>query len=432
MPTVALLGTLDTKGREYAFLRDRVREAGCGTLVIDAAVIGEPAFAPDIDRAALFAAGGFDAAALKAKGDRGEAVTAAAKSAEVLIRRLYDEGGIHGVAALGGSAGTTIATAAMRALPVGVPKLMVSTLASGDTRPYVGIRDVCMMYSVVDIAGINRLSRAILTNAAGAIAGMVLTQGTGVRGLGSGQNVGNPQTAIAGVPVPLPLSPPPSADRPLIGMTMFGVTTPCVSAAQKILEDAGGECLVFHATGTGGRAMESLIDDGFLTAVCDVTTTEWADELVGGVLSAGPTRLDAAGRRGIPQVVGVGALDMVNFGPRDTVPAKFAGRLFYQHNATVTLMRTTVDENRRLGEIIAGKLNAARGPVKLFLPLRGLSAIDAEGKPFHDPAARGALYDALERNLDRRRVELIKLDNHINDPEFAEAMAGGLLALMKR
>jgi uncharacterized protein (UPF0261 family) len=283
----------------------------------------------------------------------------------------------------------------------------------------------------VDIAGINRLSRAILGNAAAAIAAMVQAQRKGDRGQGSGMDIGKPQTAIAGVLVPSRLTPHSSPDKPLIAMTMFGVTTPCVLAAQRILEDAGCECLVFHATGTGGRAMESLIDDGFISAVCDVTTTEWADELAGGVLSAGPTRLEAAGRRGIPQVVSVGALDMVNFGPRDTVPAKFAGRLFYQHNPTVTLMRTTVEENRRLGEIIAGKLNAARGPVRLYLPLKGLSAIDAEGKPFHDPAARAALYEALEKNLDRKRVEPVKLDRHINDEAFAEALARGLLEMMK-
>jgi uncharacterized protein (UPF0261 family) len=403
-PTVFLPGTLDTKGREYAFLRDHLRENGLGTLVADASVTGEPAFAPDIDRAAFYAAGGFDHAALRAKGDRGEAVAAAAKAAEALARRLYAEGRIHAVVALGGAAGTTIGTAAMRALPVGVPKVMVSTMASGDTRPYVGTRDICMMYSVVDIAGINRLSRVVLANAANAVRGMLKEPGA------------SPASG--------------AAEKPLIAMTMFGVTTPCVLAAQKILEEAGYECLVFHATGVGGRAMEGLIGDGFIAGVCDVTTTEWADELVGGVLSAGPERLDAAAKKGIPQVVSVGALDMVNFGPRDTVPAKFRDRLFYQHNPNVTLMRTTAEENRRLGEILAGKLNAATGPVKVLLPLRGLSAIDAEGKPFHDPAARQAMYEALEKGLAGSRVEVVKMDCHINDPAFAAAAATGLLAMM--
>lgn len=404
--TVALIGTLDTKGREYAFLRDHLRRNGVDTLVIDASVLGEPAFPPDIDRRAFYAAGGFDFAAIQAKADRGEAVAAAATAAAALARKLYAEGRIHGIIALGGAAGTTIGTAAMRALPVGVPKVMVSTLASGDTRPYVGIRDICMIHSVVDIAGINRLSRAILTNAVNAICGMVTGR--------------------------LALSEQGEAERvegTLIGMTMFGVTTPCVLAAQKILEDSGYECLVFHATGSGGRAMESLIDDGFIVGVCDATTTEWADELVGGILSAGPTRLEAAARKGIPQVVSVGALDMVNFGPRDTVPAKFKDRKFYQHNPNVTLMRTTVEENRKLGEIIAGKLNAARGPVRVYLPLKGLSAIDKAGQPFDDPAARAALYEALEKNLDRKKADLAKMDCHINDPAFAEALARGLLEL---
>lgn len=430
--TVALLGTLDTKGREFAFLRETIRRHGLETLVIDASVLGEPAFPPDIDRRVFFAAGGFDADALRRKGDRGEALAAAVRSAEVIARKLHGEGRIHGLVSLGGSGGTSIATAAMRALPVGVPKLMVSTMASGDTRPYVGIRDVCMMYSVVDISGINRLSRSILANAANAIAGMVagaepMDYANGVRPHFSGAEgaglSGAPMDYVNGVRPHL---------RPLVGMTMFGVTTPCVEAVRKILEASGYECLVFHATGTGGRAMEGLVEDGFLAGVCDVTTTEWADELVGGVLSAGPARLEAAGKKGIPQVVSVGALDMVNFGPRDTVPAKFAGRKFYPHNPTVTLMRTTVEENRRLGEILAEKLNAAKGPVKLFLPLRGLSAIDREGQPFDDPAARAALYAAIERRLDRKKIDLVKLDLHINDPAFAEAMAKGFLELMTR
>lgn len=399
-PTVALFGTLDTKGPEYAFLRDRIRAAGVQTLVIDASVAGEPAFAPDIGVRELFAAGGADFDGLRAAGDRGAAVTAAADCAAVLARRLFGEGRIQAVAALGGSAGTTIGTAAMRALPVGVPKVMVSTLAAGDTRPYVGLRDVCMMPAVVDIAGLNRISRAVIANAAAAVAGMLNAP-------------------------PLPAD----SDRPLVGLTMFGVTTPCVQALRARLEQAGYECLVFHATGTGGRVMESLIDDGFFVGVCDVTTTEWADELVGGILSAGETRLEAAGKRGLPQVVSVGALDMVNFGPMDTVPERFRTRLFHKHNPTVTLMRTTVEENRMLGAILAAKLNDACGPVRVYLPLRGLSALDAEGRPFHNPVARRALYESLEANLDRK-VELVKIDGHINDPAFAEAMAAGMLELL--
>jgi uncharacterized protein (UPF0261 family) len=286
----------------------------------------------------------------------------------------------------------------MRALPIGVPKLMVSTLASGDTRPYVGAVDVSMMYSVVDIAGINRISERILTNAAAAIAGMA--------------------RAYAG----FQLSP---GVKLLVGATMFGVTTPCVTEARKYLEERGYEVLVFHATGTGGRSMEVLVNGGFLAGVLDVTTTELADELVGGVLSAGPDRLEAAGNHGLPQVVSLGALDMVNFGPMDTVPEKFKNRKLYKHNPTVTLMRTTPEECAELGRIIARKLNKAKGPVALFIPLRGVSMIATQGGAFYDPAADRALIDNLKAEL-QSHVEVHELDVDINDPRFARAMASRL------
>jgi uncharacterized protein (UPF0261 family) len=272
---------------------------------------------------------------------------------------------------------------------------MVSTVASGDTRPYVGAVDVTMMYSVVDIAGINRISERILTNAAAAIAGMA-------RASAAFQ---------------------PSRDtRPLVGATMFGVTTPCVTAARERLEELGYEVLVFHATGTGGQSMEALMKDGFITAALDITTTELADDLVGGVLSAGPDRLEAAGALGIPQVVSLGALDMVNFGPYDTVPPQFKGRLLYKHNPTITLMRTTPEECAELGRRIARKLNAARGPVALFIPLKGVSLIAREGQVFYDPAADAALIGALRENL-QPQVEVHALEADINDPAFARAMA---------
>ncbi|HHY91968.1 MAG TPA: UPF0261 family protein, partial [Firmicutes bacterium] len=306
-----------------------------------------------------------------------------------------------GIISMGGSAGTTIGTAAMQALPVGLPKVMVSTLASGDTRPYVGTKDITMMYSVVDISGLNRLSRRILGNAARAVAGMVQAEAEEA-----------------------------ATDKPIITATMFGVTTPCVTAAREYLESRGYEVLVFHATGSGGRAMEGLIEDGFVSGVLDITTTEWCDELVGGVLTAGPHRLEAAGKKGIPQVVSVGALDMVNFGPPDTVPEKFKGRRFYQHNPTVTLMRTTVEENAELGRIIAEKLNAATGPTVVVLPLKGVSMIDAEGKAFWDPEADAALFDALRDNL-RPDIRLVELDAHINDPEFALTLARILEELLE-
>jgi uncharacterized protein (UPF0261 family) len=313
--------------------------------------------------------------------------------------RLHAEGRLDGILALGGSGGSSIATRAMRALPVGVPKLMVSTLASGDTRPYVGAVDVTMMYSVVDISGVNRVSARIMANAAGAIAGMV------------------------GASVPA------LAEKPLIGATMFGVTTPCVTRARERLEELGYEVLVFHATGAGGQSMEALVRGGFLAGVLDATTTELADELVGGVLSAGPDRLEAAGAAGLPQVVSLGALDMVNFGPRETVPPQFEGRNLYVHNPTVTLMRTTPEECAELGRTIGRKLSAASGPTALFIPLKGVSMIAVEGQPFHDAAADAALLGGLRETLDGS-VEVHELDLDVNDPEFAVAMADRLHELI--
>jgi uncharacterized protein (UPF0261 family) len=390
MSTVVLLGTLDTKGEEYAFLRDRLREHGVDVLLVDAGV-HEPSVQPDIGREELSP----DVAQLAAEGDRGAAVTAMAEGAERVVTQLHADGRLDGILALGGSGGSSIATRAMRALPVGVPKLMVSTVASGDTRPYVGAIDVTMMYSVVDISGVNRVSARIMANAAGAIAGMV------------------------GAEIPK------LADKPLVGASMFGVTTPCVTRARERLEEHGYEVLVFHATGAGGQSMEALARGGFLAGMLDVTTTELADELVGGVLSAGPERLEAAGDVGLPQVVSLGALDMVNFGPRDTVPAKFEGRNLYVHNPTITLMRTTPDECAELGRQIGRKLSAARGATVLFVPLKGVSMIAVEGQPFHDAAADDALFAGLQETL-APSVEVHELDTDINDPVFADAMANRL------
>jgi uncharacterized protein (UPF0261 family) len=384
--TVVLLGTLDTKGAEYAFLRERLLEHGVDVLLVDAGV-NEPSIVPDIPRTELASGVEF--------GDRGAAVTAMAEGAERVVVQLYADGRLDGILALGGSGGSSIATRAMRALPVGVPKLMVSTLASGDTRPYVGAVDVTMMYSVVDISGVNRVSARIMANAAGAIAGMV---GAGV---------------------------PQLADKPLIGASMFGVTTPCVTRARERLEELGYEVLVFHATGAGGQSLEALARGGFLAGVLDTTPTELADELVGGVLSAGPDRLEAAGAAGVPQVVSLGALDMVNFGPRETVPPQFEGRNLYVHNPTVTLMRTTPDECAELGRIIGRKLSAATGPTVLFVPLKGVSMIDVDGQPFRDADADAALFSGLRETL-ADSVEVHELDTDINDPEFAVAMADRL------
>ncbi|HYI23885.1 MAG TPA: Tm-1-like ATP-binding domain-containing protein, partial [Thermomicrobiales bacterium] len=365
MATVVLVGTLDTKGTEYGFLRDRIRESGCEVILVDAGILGDPLITPDVDREAVAAAGGANLAELVAARDRGDAVAAMARGATSIINELFAGGHLHGVMGLGGSGGSSLISQAMQVLPVGVPKLIVSTVASGDTSPYVGAVDITMMYSVVDISGINRISSRILQNAAGAIAGMASSY--------------EKATAQAD-------------ERPLVGATMFGVTTPAVTTARARLEELGYEVVVFHATGTGGRSMEALVAGGFLAGVLDLTTTELADDLVGGVFSAGPDRLLQAGRSGIPQVVSVGALDMVNFGPKSTVPEQFRTRNLYVHNPNVTLMRTTPDENRRLGEIIAGKLSRATGPTTLFLPLKGVSALDREGQRFHDPEADAALF----------------------------------------
>jgi uncharacterized protein (UPF0261 family) len=415
MPVV-LLGTLDTKGHEFLFVRNLLEQAGVKTLTIDAGVLQPPAIAADIPREDVFRAAGTTLEAVRREGDRGQAIEAAALGASKIVSELHRQRRVDGVLGLGGSAGTTIATAAMRALPFGVPKLMVSTLASGQVRPYVGVRDILMMPSVVDISGLNRISRTVLTNAARAMIGMVLPQGGHASEL---------QESLAHTPDAY------EGGKPLVTATMFGVTTPCVEAARSRLEQHGYEVLVFHATGTGGMTMESFIGDGMIAGSLDITTTELADELVGGILSAGPDRLTAAAMRGVPQVISVGALDMVNFGPRDTVPQKFMNRRFYQHNPTVTLMRTTPEENDKLGKEIAEKASASRGPTAILLPLGGVSAIDAPGQPFWWPEADASLFQSI-RNWLSPRVELIEVQGHINDAAFADKAVAVLLRLLAR
>ncbi len=396
MSTIAVLGTLDTKGEEHGFVAELIRARGHTVLVIDVGTLEPPKIKPDISREEVARAAGFDLAALVARRDRGEAVTAMSKGAPIILSRLLAEKKIDGVISLGGGGGTSICTSGMRALPIGFPKLMVSTLASGNTAQYVGVKDIAMMPSIVDVAGLNRISRPILTRAAGAICGMV-----------------EMSISVA-------------TDKPVIVASQFGNTTDCVNHARKILEAKGYEVLVFHATGTGGRTMESLIEAGLVTGVLDITTTEWADELVGGILGAGPTRCEAAAKHAVPAIVTPGCLDMVNFGARETVPAKFAGRLFYQHNPQVTLMRTTPDECKRLGEILAEKVNGSKAPVTVLLPLRGISVISAAGQPFHDPAADAALFASLKANL-RKDLPVRELDCNINDDAFAEACVEELL-----
>ncbi len=400
MATVVAIGTLDTKGAEYGFLRERLLEHGADVILVDAGVLGGPTITPDIPREDVARAAGDEIDRLVAAGDRGAAIEAMSRGAAAVVERLHREGRLDAVVGMGGTGGTALVTHAMQRLPVGVPKLVVSTVASGDTRPYVGAVDIAMMYSVVDVAGINQISARIIANAAAAVAGM----------------------AQATVPGQV-------EGRPLIGASMFGVTTPCVTKARERLEEHGYEVLVFHQTGTGGQSMEELVRAGFVEGLLDVTTTELCDELVGGVLPAHPKRLEVAGSMGVPQVVSLGALDMVNFGPADTVPEKFRDRTLYVHNPTVTLMRTTPEECAELGRRVARKLSAATGPTALFVPLRGVSMIATGGQPFHDAAADDALFAAVREGLGPN-VELHELDTDINDPEFALAMADRLVEML--
>ncbi|MBD0708202.1 MULTISPECIES: Tm-1-like ATP-binding domain-containing protein [unclassified Streptomyces] len=403
MATVVLVGTLDTKGEEYAWLRERLREYGSEVLLVDAGVMPPPAHGPTPDIAAdvVARAGGHDLAALRTAGDRGAAVAAMAQGLTRVLTDLYRKGRLHAVLAAAGSGGSALAAQAMRALPIGVPKVLVSTMAGGDVSPYVDSSDLTLMYSVVDISGLNSVSCQVLGNAAAAAAGMARRHE---------RNHDEPA----------------GRGRPVVAATMFGVTTPAVDAARARLSELGYEVLVFHATGAGGRAVEKLARDGMLDGVLDLTTTELADELVGGVLSAGPTRLTAAGVMGIPQVVAPGALDMVNFGPAATVPERFADRRLLIHNATVTLMRTTSAEMAELGRSMGRKLRNARGPAEVFWPLRGLSAVDTAAGPFEDQTADRAGLDALRTAVRGGTVRVHELDAHVNDTSFAVAMADRL------
>ena len=401
--SIYLIATLDTKGVEAGWIRESLMRQGHRVTLVDVGSSGDPQIDPDIDRAMVFEAAGTSWSVVRSDQDRGEAVAAAARGVAQLIRQHADQGLVEGVLSIGGSAGTSIGTSAMRALPLGIPKVMVSTMASGQVRPYVADKDLCMINSVVDIAGINRVSRIVLSQAADAMSGMVN---------------GRKQVFAEASPT----------EKPLVAASMFGVTTPCVQVARGVLEQAGYEVLIFHATGTGGQAMESLIREGLIAGVLDITTTELADELVGGVLTAGPGRLTAASELGVPQVISVGALDMVNFGSPETVPQKFADRLFYQHNPVVTLMRTSVSECRQLGEEVGRKVAMSNGPAQVLFPGRGVSAIDAEGQAFEDQEARMALLEGLKSTCGAERMEV--MDAHINDPEFAQAAAQRLLSLM--
>lgn len=403
MRTIAIAGTFDSKGAEYQYIKGLVEELGLRAYTIHTGVF-EPMFEPDVSNGEVAAAAGYNLEEIAAKKDRSLAMEALAKGMETIVPKLYADGKFDGILSLGGSGGTSLATAAMRALPIGMPKLMVSTMASGDVERYVGTSDIIMMPSIVDVAGLNKISKMIFKNAVLAMAGMV----------SCGDKLKNDTTE----------------QKPLIAATMFGVTTPCIEQAKVYLEEKGYEVMVFHATGTGGKTMEALIDAGFFAGVLDLTTTEYCDEVVGGILAAGPDRCGAAIRQKVPQVVSVGACDMVNFGEMDSVPEQFRGRNLYKHNPAVTLMRTTVEENVEIAHRLAEKWNGARRKMVLLLPKKGVSMIDAEGQPFDGPEERKTLFETLKKEIRNDNVEIVELDNNINDEHFALTAAKTLLELM--
>ena len=403
--TVCIIGAFDTKSEDHAFLREEILKLGPQVLTVNIGVLGSTTLFPvDIEASEVVQAAGVELKQIRARKDKAEAMKAFDQGAPKLVRSLYEQGRFDGIIGMGGSGGSSIIASAMRALPIGVPKVLVSTVASGDVSFYVRGKDITMIPSIVDVAGLNRVSRLIYTQAAGAICGMIQSK-------------------------------PPSAseDRPIITASMFGNTTDCVNACLKSLNEKGFEVLVFHATGAGGRAMETLVADGLVEAVLDITTTEWADELCHGVFSAGPERLDAPGQHGIPHLIVPGCVDMANFGAPSTVPEKFrqAKRLFYEWNPSVTLMRTDAEENRRMGEIFAKKANAATGPVAFLIPLRGVSMLDADGQPFCDREADRAMFDAIKTNL-KSNIPVAELDVNINDPAFAAKAVEMMLELVQQ
>lgn len=401
--SIALIAALDTKAPDAAFLAARLRARGHAVTVVDVGVLGEPGIGADVTRAQVAAAGGSSLAALVARADRSTAIAAMAAGATGVLAGLHAQGRLSGALAIGGGAGTMIGCAALRGLPLGLPKMVLSTYAGADTSAFVGTSDIVLFPSVVDVAGINRISAITYGRAADALAGMV----DGAAADGAERRAGR---------------------APLVAATMFGVTTPCVQRAKQRLEEHGVEVLVFHATGVGGRMMERLVADGLVDAVLDVTTTEWADEVLGGVLTAGPHRLEAAARAGVPQVVSLGATDMANFGPRESVPARFADRVLYQHTEEITLLRVDPREAAVIGAAIGRKLRGATGPTTVLVPRRGVSELDVEGGPFDDPRARAALSDALLEQLDGTGVRVEEHELHINDAAFADLLADRLMA----
>ncbi len=398
---VVLLGTLDTKGADFLFVRDLLGATGVETLVVDVGTIAEPAFAPDVSRAEVAAAAHADLADFRSGEQKDRAMQAMTDGAVEIVRRLHQQGQIAGVFGMGGSGGTAIATAAMRALPVGVPKVMVSTVGGGDVSAYTGGKDIVFFPSVVDVAGLNRVSKLIYSNAAHAMAGMVRA-------------------------TPLPTG----EDKPILAASMFGSTTPCVTAVKAEMERHGFEVLVFHATGIGGRTMETLVADGLVVGLLDVTTTELADNVCGGVMDAGPERGLAAPRTGLPTVLVPGCVDMANFWSVDSMPQAYQKRTLYRWNPNMTLLRTNVAENQEIGRRLAVAANAATGPVAVLIPKRGVSVLDAEGSAFWDPAADRACFEAIRAGV-RESIPILEVDHYINDPEFAVEVAKQMLQMLR-
>lgn len=399
---VVIIGALDTKGEEHLFLKQRIEEKRLKTIVIDTGIVGSPYFKPDISRDEVCSASGYSLDELMSKNERKLAIETMALGASKVARKLYKEGNLNGIISIGGSQGTYMSSIAMKDLPFGIPKILVSTTVSGDVSGYLGHKDITLMHSVADILGLNSFNRRFFSQAASAICGMVK------------EDLSQEEK-----------------EKPLIGITMFGMTTPCVMKMKKLFENKNEkyEIVVFDARGTGGSAMEELIQEGVIKGVMDVTTTELADELVGGIRSAGPQRLEAAGEKGIPQVIGPGALDMVNFGPMESVPKAFSGRKFYVHTPMVTVMRTNPEENRRLGEIMADKLNRSKGRVVVVIPLKGFSGLDESGKPFFDIACSLSFAQALKENIDQK-IKVIELDCHINEAPYAKEVVEQFLEML--
>lgn len=400
--TIALVGTFDTKGEEYLYVKNKIENLGLKALTIHAGVY-EPSFTPDIDNEKVALLGDGDIHELRSRKDRGLAMEVMSKGLCQLIPRLYEEGMFDAILSMGGSGGTSLVTPCMRLLPLGVPKVMVSTMAGGDVARYVGTSDILMVPSIVDVAGINRISSQVFTHAVHAITGMVEHKNTDI-----------------------------PSKKPLIVASMYGVTTPCVMKAKEYMEHQGYEVIIFHASGIGGQIMESLIASGIVDGVLDLTTTEWIDEICGGIMAAGPDRLSAAALNGVPQVVSVGAADVITFGTRDTLPERYEGRTVYMHNPAITIVRSNIEENIRFGLELSEKLNQCTSQAALLLPLKGISMNDIEGSPYYGPDEDYALFHTLRKTITNPLVEVIDVDAHINDADFALTAAKKLIALMEK